>query len=151
MTTINQLTSVDSVIASDQIPIYSSANGDARKTSMTTITRYLSSQITAFDKMVTQYSAPSATGFTTNVYDGATSIWLILTPTGTMAVGTVKFPTSTNCVDRQELLINTTQTITALTINANGANIVGAPSTLTATSFVRFRFDAVTSTWYRVG
>lgn len=41
MPTINQLTSVDTVVASDQFPIYSSANGDARKSSMTTLVNFL--------------------------------------------------------------------------------------------------------------
>lgn len=151
MPTINQLASVDTISSTDQVPIYSGTNGDARKASFNTVTNYLSGRITALDKMVTQYSAPSTTGFTTNIFDGATSIWLILTPTGTMATGTIKLPTSSNCVDRQEILINSTQIITALTVNGNGATITGAPTTLTANSFFKLRYDAVTSTWYRIG
>jgi hypothetical protein len=54
-------------------------------------------------------------------------------------------------LDKQEILVNTTQAITALTINANGATIVGAPTTLAAGGFFRLRFDGVLDTWYRVG
>jgi len=151
MPTINQLSSVDTISSTDQVPIYSGTNGDARKASFNTVTSYLSGKITSVDRMVTQYSAPSATGFTANVYDGATSIWLILTPTGTMATGTIKLPTNTNCVDRQEVLVNCTQIVTTLTLNGNGATVTGAPSTLAANGFFRLRYDAVTSTWYRIG
>lgn len=151
MPTISQLTSVDNLASSDQVPIYSGANGDARKASFNTITTYLSGKITAIDTMVTQYSAPSTTGFTTNIFDGPTSVWLILTPTGTMAAGTVKLPTSTNCVDRQEVLLNSTQIVTTLTLNGNGATVTGAPTTLSANGFFKLRYDAVTTTWYRIG
>jgi hypothetical protein len=41
MTTINKLSAVDSVVAADQVPIYSSANGDARKASITVLAAYL--------------------------------------------------------------------------------------------------------------
>lgn len=37
MTTINQLSAVTTVALSDQLPIYSQSNGDARKTSITTL------------------------------------------------------------------------------------------------------------------
>jgi len=41
MPTINRLSAVDSVASSDQIPIYSSDNGDARKASMSVIKEFM--------------------------------------------------------------------------------------------------------------
>lgn len=151
MPTINQLSAADQVSGSDLVPIYSSSNGDARKASMLLISEYVQTQTTSTDDKRTQYSAPSATGFTVQVNDASLSVWLILTPVAGYAAGTIKLPLSTNCVDKQEILVNCTQSVTALTINANGATVTGGPTTLTANAFFRLRFDGVTSTWYRVG
>lgn len=53
MATINQLSAVDAVVASDQVPMYSSSQGDARKASFTTIVEFLSTAFTSFS--VTSY------------------------------------------------------------------------------------------------
>jgi len=151
MTTINQLSAVDSVVSSDQVPIYSSGQGDARKASMSVIKSFVLSGATTSDDKVTQYAAPSATGFTVTVNNSSDSVWLILTPLAGYAAGTLVLPAVANCVDRQEILFNTTQAVTTLTINANGATVIGAPTTLAANAFFRLRFDDVLNTWYRVG
>lgn len=151
MPTINQLTAVDAVVSSDQVPIYSSDNGDARKASMATLLKFFAGQITSIDDMITQYSAPSATGFSVQVNNDSNNVWLVLTPTGGFAAGTLVLPSVANCVDRQEILVNTTQAVTTLTISNGGATVTGAPTTLAANAFFRLRFDIVTKTWYRVG
>ena len=151
MPTINQLTAVDQVVSSDQVPIYSNENGDARKASMATLLAFFAGQITSIDDMVTQYAAPSATAFSVQISNGSSNIWLVLTPTGAFAAGTLVLPSVANCVDRQEILVNCTQAITTLTISNGGATVTGAPTTLAANAFFRLRFDLVTKTWYRVG
>lgn len=150
MTTINQLTTTDSITSGDQIPIYSSVTGDTRKTSLATVTNYLAGKITTIDQIITQYAAPSASGFVVNINDTPNSTWLILTPTSTFAAGTIKLPSKYNCVDRQELLCNCTQIITTLTIDANGATVTGAPTSLVANGSFKLRYDAVMSTWYKI-
>jgi hypothetical protein len=151
MTTINQLSAVDLVSSSDQVPIYSSTNGDARKASMSVIKEYMQEGITAADDKITQYAAP-LTGTTVQVTDDSDSIWLILTPAGTLAALTIKVPTLANSVDKQEILVNCTQIITSLTVDDNDTTVVGAPTTLAAANaFFRLRFDEVLSTWYRIG
>ncbi len=151
MPTINQLSAVDEVVSSDQVPIYSSENGDARKASMAVLLAFFKGQITANDDKLTQYAAPSATGFTVTINNDSLSVWLILTPVAGYAAGTLTLPAVANCVDRQEVLVNTTQAVTTLTIAGNGATVTGAPTTLAANAYFRLRFDAVTKTWYRVG
>jgi hypothetical protein len=151
VSTINQLSAVSAVVSSDQVPIYSSENGDARKASMATLLTFFSGQITANDDKISQYSAPSATGFSTQLNNAGNSIWLILTPTGTFAAGTLTLPAVAVCVDRQEVLVVSTQIVTTLTIAGNGATVTGAPTTIAANGFFRLRFDLVTKTWYRVG
>jgi len=151
MTTINQLTTMDSVSDGDQVPFFSTNNGDTRKSSFSTLKTYFQTGITANDDKLTQYSSPSATGFSVQVNNASNSVWLVLTPTGAFAAGTLILPLLANCVDRQEILVNSTQAVTTLAINGNGATVTGAPTSLTANSFFRLRFDNVAKVWYRVG
>lgn len=155
MSTINQLNgyaTISGVSGSDLLAVYSQVNGDARKLSLTNFVEWLATQqLATTDNKVTQYSAPSATGFTTLVTDSSNSIWLILTPTGAFANGAITLPTLANCVDKQEVLVNCTQAVTTFAVNGNGATVTGAPTTLAANGFFRMRFEAVMSTWYRVG
>ncbi len=154
MSTINQLTAVDTVAAADQVPIYSAANGDARKASISAIAEYIQTLLSTAGSMQTQYSAPAATGFSVTinpVADGG-SVYLLLTPVAGYAAGTIVLPELAECVDGQEVLVSTTQLITALTVNKNGATAAnGAPTTLAANAFFRLRFDGVFQSWYRVG
>lgn len=137
--------------ASDLFPLWSTGNGDTRKVSLSALVDYLDGALDLTDGKVTQYAAPSSTGFTVTLFAGNASIWLILTPTGGFADGAIVLPPVGMCVDRQEILVNCTQSVTTLTINGNGATVTGAPTTLAANAFFRLRFDAVTQTWYRVG
>lgn len=151
MPQINQLSSTDEVQPGDQVPIYSSSNGDARKSSLSLLKTFFQEGITAADDKITQYAAPSATAFSVQVNNDTDSVWLVLTPTAGFAAGTLVLPAVANCVDRQEVLVNCTQTVTTLTVSGNGSTVTGAPTTLAANGFFRLRFDAITDTWYRVG
>lgn len=151
MPQINQLSSTDEVQPGDQVPVYSAANGDARKASLTLLKTFFQEGVTAADDKITQYAAPSATAFSIQVNNDSDSVWLVLTPTAGFAAGTLVLPAVANCVDRQEVLVNCTQAVTTLTVSGNGATVTGAPTTLVANGFFRLRFTAVTKTWYRVG
>jgi hypothetical protein len=150
MPTINQLSAVDEVFPGDQVPIYSTDNGDARRAPMSVIKTYMNEGLQTESK-ITQYAAPSSTGFSVQITDGSDSIWLILTPTAGFAAGTIVLPALANCVDKQELLLNCTQSVATLTVNGNGATVTGAPTSLAANGFFRLRFDDVADVWYRVG
>lgn len=148
---INQLTAKDALSVSDLLVIWSTTDGDTRKASLTALITLLNTELAPGDNKVTQYAAPSASGFTVNLTDNSDSKWLVLTPTAGFAAGTVKLPALANCVDKQEVLVNCTQVVTALTVDGNGANVVGEPVALAANDFFRLRFESVTGTWYRVG
>jgi len=156
---INNLSSSDSLSAGDLLVIFSAANTDSRKTTLTTLLAWLQANLTftaqGFVDYVTQYAAPSATGFNVTITDGAddnTNVHLILTPVAGYAAGTITLPPVAGVVDKQEVLVNCTQAVTTLTIDGNGATAVtGEPSTLAADDFFRLKYDAATSTWYRVG
>jgi len=154
MPTINQLSTADTLSAGDLLAIFSTNNGDARKASLTALLAYIQSAIdlNSFADYTPQYSAPSSSGFSVQVTNSDANTWLILTPTGTFAAGTIVLPAIANVVAGQELLVNCTQQINTLTISANGATAVtGAPTSLSANGFFRLRFDSSTNSWYRVG
>lgn len=150
MPQINQLSAVDKVQSGDQIPIYSADNGDARKASLGLLKTFFQEGITASDDKITQYAAPSASGFSIQVNDSDESVWLVLTPTAGFAAGTLVLPAVANCIDRQEILVNCTQSVITLTVSGNGSTVTGAPTTLSANGFFCLRFDLITQTWYRV-
>lgn len=146
MTSINRLSALDALSGGDLLAVWAASQGDTRKASMTLLTSYLQGALTLPGTLTTQYAAPSATGFTVTVSDGNT--WLLLTPTGTFATGTIVLPST--ATDKAEVSVNCTQIVTALTVSAGGTTVTGAPTTLAANGFFTMRFDAATSTWYRI-
>lgn len=154
MPTINQLSTASTLTLSDLIAIYSSSNGDARKSSFTSVLALMQANLTfpTSGVFTTQYAAPSATAFSVAITDGSDNIHLILTPTAGFADGTIVLPAVANAVDKQEILVNCTQAVTTLVVDGNGATAVtGAPTALAANDFFRLKYDSATSTWYRVG
>jgi len=148
MPTINQLTAVDTVTASDLIPIWSSTDGDARKASAATLKTYLTGGVSVNDGLITQTASPAATAFNIAVAKPAT--WLIITPAAVYATGTITLPFFSDVQGGQIVQVNCSQAVTALTVSGNGATVIGAPTALTANSFFTMRYRADTLAWYRV-
>lgn len=155
MPQINQLSAVDQLAGGDNLPVFDTSNGDARKVSVTALLAYIQANLTfpsaAFE---TQYAAPSATGFSVTIAPPADgdNVHLILTPVAGYAAGTIVLPISTSVADKQEVLVNCTEAVTTLTVNGNGAlAVTGEPATLAANDFFRLKYDAATQTWYRIG
>lgn len=148
---INQLSTADAVADGDLFPVWSTSNGDTRKVSLTTLKSAINDGDTVTDDKVTVYAAPSATGFTVTLPDNGESAWLVLTPAAGYAAGTIVLPSVAQAVEKQEVLVNCTQSVTTLTVKGNGATVTGAPTTLAANAFFRLRFEPVAKVWYRVG
>lgn len=148
MPTINQLSSVNAVAGSDQVPVYSSGQGDARKASFSTVLQYVKDNFADpnYDVII---NAPIS-GFTLQLTNASNNIQVILNPAGTLATGTIVLPAVADCFDGQEIIFVSTQTITALTVNANGGTTVGVPSGFSATSTFTIRFNKLQSTWYTI-
>jgi len=136
---------------SDLDLIWDAENSDWRLTPLNDIfTLFCSSFTTMLLEPDTQYYSPTAgSSVAVNVNDNDTH--LILTPAGTLATGTITLPVPSNLRDKQKLIVTSTQEITALTIDENGASISGAPTTLAAGGFFTLKYDLVLSTWYRIG
>jgi hypothetical protein len=153
---IKNLTALDSLTAGDNIAVGSSTNGDDRRAALSVLLSYMQSNLTitdasAFAEYTTQYAAPSATGQSIQVTDGDDSIHLIITPVAGYAAMTIVLPTSTNCADKQDILVNCTEAVTTLTIDGNGSTVAGEPTTLAADAYFRLKYDLPGTTWYRVG
>lgn len=159
MPQINQLSAVDQLAAGDSFPIFDTSNGDARKVSASALLAYMQANlvfpdVTGVPQFETQYSAPSASGFSVTIAPttAGDNVHLILTPTAGYAAGTIVLPPVVNVIDKQEVLVNCTQQVTALTVNGNGAvAVTGEPTSLGADDFFRLKYDATVQTWYRVG
>lgn len=145
MVTINQLASTDTLSGGDAIAVYVQNQGDARRASMTTLAAYLGGLPSANGQRVTQYAAPSATGFSVAISDANT--WLLLAPTAGFAAGAIALPDT--APDRSEISVSCTQAITSLSVS--GGTVTGAPTALAANGFFTMRYDAITKAWYRAG
>lgn len=145
MATINQLSSTSALSGGDTLPVYKQDQGDARKASITTLMDYVNANVQTVTQN-TQYAAPAATGFSVTVNTG--NVWLILAPVSTYAAGAIVLPTGAS--DKDTVTVNCTQIVTSLTVSS-GATVVGAPTTLAANDFFTMRYDAATSSWYRIG
>ena len=148
---IQNLTSVTDITGSDAVALFSASMGADVKATLTTLVAWLQTELTSAGGLVTQYSAPAATGFSVTVTpptDGA-SMWLLLTPAAGYAAGTILMPATP--VDGQEVQVSSTQAVTTLTVSGNGKTINNAPATLAAGGFFRMRYDGVFAAWYRVG
>lgn len=155
MADINQLSSTDTLSAGDLLPVWKTNNGDTRKTSMTTLQAYMQNNltfptVTGQAQFVVQYAGPISSGFTITLPSNSNNQWLILTPTGAFAAGTITFPPIASLADNQEILIVSTQAVTALTISSNGTTVLGAPAGISANAGLRFKYNALGSVWYRL-
>lgn len=150
MPTINQLPLLTQVSPGDQVPVYSPNNGDARRLPISSLLQYFQ-QTFASPTLATNVYTPG-TGFNQSVPTPvAEQQWMLLQPAGMLATGTVTLPLNTGTPDGTEVLITTTQQITAFTLAPNGAAAVyGAPTTLVSEDFFRMRFVAATNSWYRI-
>ena len=150
MANINQLSQLTTVSAGDLLPVYSQNNGDARKLAISALLTYFQQQF-ASPTFATQAATPT-TGFSIAVQQVSSNTWLLLTPAGTLATGTITLTLNSVTPDGQELLVSSTQVITTLSVSLNGAAAAnGFPTTLAANGFFRMRFYQPANSWYRVG
>ena len=148
MPTINQLAQLNTLTGSDQLPVYSASNGDARKASLTTLLAYIEANF-ASPQFVTQYASPNVNGTNVQVASTTSPTWLIITPTGPFAAMTITLPAAAQLADGTELLVFCSQAVAALTLGLNGATgVFGAPTSISANSSFKLRFSAAASAWY---
>lgn len=155
MADINQLSSTDTLSAGDLLPVWKTNNGDTRKAAMSVLQAYMQNNLTfptatGQAQFVVQYASPVASGFTVTLPSNSNNQWLILSPTGAFAAGTITFPPIASLADNQEIIITSTQAVTALTISGNGATVIGAPATVAQNGSYRFKYNLLGTAWYRL-
>ena len=135
------------------VPFYDPVNGADKRASITSLVELIQSLLTASGGLITQYSAPAATGFSVTIapVTSGASVLLLLTPAAGYAAGTITLPAVALCQDGQQVRVSCTQAVATLTTAGNGATVNGAPTALTANSFFTLRFNGVLAAWYRVG
>lgn len=140
---------MSNISSGEQLPVYSPNNGDARRVSIGTLLDYFE-QTFASPSIATNFYTPG-TGFNIAVPTPVSQQWILIQPAGTLATGTVTLPLNTQTPDGTEILVTTTQIITAFTLAINGATAAyGAPTTLAANEYFRMRFVQSTNSWYRI-
>ena len=150
MTTLNQLSTATTLTSSDQIILYSTINGSGRKASLATLLGWIESawMSPAYERVT---ASPTLAGFTLTLPTTANSLFVLLTPTGTMATGKIVLPAASSAADGQEIIVYTSQTVTALSFALNGATAIGgAPSGLLAGDSLTLRYDALSLAWYTI-
>lgn len=148
MPTINQLASLNQLSGSDQIPVYSASNGDARRASVSTLLSYIEQawMSPAFQRVT---ASPTLAGFTLTLPTTASSLFVLLTPTGPMATGTIVLPAAASAADGQEIVLYSSQEVTALSFTLNGATALnGAPTGIPADGSITLRYDVLSVAWY---
>lgn len=148
MPTINQLSPIE-VSGGLNLAVYSPDQGDARRISITDLLAYFTQAFESPTVATTVYTP--TTGFSIPVVSGA-SQWVLIQPASGLAAGTVVLPLNTSTSDGTEVLVTSTQAITALAIGLNGSSVAhGVPTTLAANGYFKLRFVSATNSWYRVG
>lgn len=139
------------ITAAAQIPFFDPSNGADRRDSVTALAALMQTLISPASGALTQYASPGATGFSVTIAPptvGA-SIFLLLSPGGAYAAGTIVLP---NAIDGQEVLVHSRQAVTTLTVTpAAGDANSGAPTTIIAGGFFRLRYDLINKLWCRLG
>jgi hypothetical protein len=150
MPTINQLPLLLNVSPGDQFAVYTPNNGDARRLPVSSLLTFFQ-QTFASPTLAVNLYVP-ANGFNISAPTPvAQQQWILLQPAGPLAAGTVTLPLDTLTPDGTEILITSTQTITAFSIGLNGAAaIYGGVTTLTAGAAVRYRYYESTNSWYNI-
>jgi len=150
MPTINQLAGISQVSGGDQLPIYVPNNGDARKVSVTQLLTYFQT-VFASPTVSTNLYVPG-TGFNITVPTPVSEQqWMLLQPAGALASGTITLPLNTGTPDGTQVLITTTQEITAFNLALNGAAAgFGFPSLISAGAAFTVRYYQATNSWYNI-
>lgn len=147
---IERLSLIDRVTASTYFAV--NVNNQDYRAAAGTVSDYVNSVIDQNPATVAdtiQYSSPS-TSFTFTLTNNGVSTWLALTPLNTISSGTIILPQVGVASEGQEILVTTTQVIGNFLINANGASVSGAPTSLNANECFKLKFEPISKVWYRV-
>ncbi|MEB3793857.1 MULTISPECIES: transcriptional regulator [unclassified Acinetobacter] len=147
-----RLNETDALGVGDQFVLYKGNCTDFRSVPQDVILSWILSNIPVVKPVsaIIQPFNPNA-NFTKEIDNNAAGTYLVINPSAAIAVGTLVLPSVNSIVDGQEVLVTSSQQITDLTIDANGATVIGAPDAMGATAFFKLKYEELSQTWYRVG
>jgi len=147
MSAINQLSRSDVLEAGDLVPAYIQEKGDPRAVPLSVFLEFIEQNISVNRLRSTYFTPPFAPGFAVSLEP---NMHMIFTPATNFSSGEITLPQAPN--DRDEVLFTTTMGTGTLTfVPGAGKSVSGAPASMTGGQFFRLKYDAVLSTWYRVG
>ncbi len=149
MAQINQLPT-RTIAAGDVVPFFSTTNGDAAKTSFTSIAALIS-DILGLDsaaQQVTQFESPGD-AFTITITEQTASTWLVITPVAAGYTGAIVLPASTSAADQMEIVISSDASVT-LTFSSTGASVISPVYGLATGGSVTFKYESVLKRWYQI-
>lgn len=137
------------VSAGDMLPIFVQDQGVSMAAALSTIAAYIQALLSPANYWENVFSIPTA-GQSIAASLSTNNLWYVLQPAGTIATLTVALPSVSTAIDGQEVMLSTTNTVTALTLTSTGSTIIGASSGLSATTPQRFKYVQALSTWMRI-
>ncbi|HCA5022803.1 TPA: transcriptional regulator [Acinetobacter baumannii] len=148
----NRLNETDALEIGDQFVLYKGGCTDFRAVPTSTVLAWILENIPVITPAsgIIQLFNPTA-DFTIEITNNPVSTYLVMNPLTGITNGTIKLPPLTRLVDGQEVLVTSSQQISNLTIDGNGAALIGDPNALSASGFFTMKFEKVSQTWYRRG
>jgi len=150
MVQLYNLNTVTKLSGNDWFLVYSVLNSGDAKVSLNSIVAYLAKAL-FIEKTNSQNQVVATNNFNIPVSSSGLNSWLILKLSSAFALGAITLPPVSSCVDGQELIVNCTHQVSTFNVNGNGAIVYGAPSSLSAYSFFKLKFNLSDFSWYRVG
>lgn len=158
--TINQLSSISAFSSDDQLLTTSSSNNDVKnRLPVNSLLDYAQDNFTFdperqyFQDYITQYLEVEGDSFNVQVNSpdrNNGNVHLIITGDEAISTGTITFPPKEVLIDQQEILVNSTQPISTLTIDTNGVvNIAGDLTSLGENGFFMFMYNEGQDIWLR--
>lgn len=91
-----------------------------------------------------------SSGSTVQIPDKDQSAWIEVVVSGTLSTLSIAFPTNSSCIDSQEVLITSNNTITTLTLIAPNSSFSVVVVALAANTAIRYKYSKASNIWYKI-
>lgn len=148
-----RLNITDKIGDCDSVVIWSANNQDFRGVPVELLVEKIKEDLpqhVEYPRMHIQHFNPTI-NFTLDIENSEVGTYLILNPVSGLSTGSIKLPERYSVQDAQEVAVACSQQIATLSVDGNGALVIGAPNALAASGFFKLKYDKLSNTWYRVG
>ena len=145
-----RLNITDKIGDSDSVVIWSANNQDYRGVPINVLKEAIELELGNQSSLLIQHFNPNA-DFTLDIENHEIGTYLILNPSVSITIGSIKLPERYTVTDGQVLLVACAQQVNNFSVDGNNALVIGAPNALAANGFFKLKYDKLSNTWYRVG